>query len=108
MDKKADNLTFIKDDIIFRGNSRDYDIWAEAGNSGWSFAEVKQYFQKSAARTDLHGLGKVNDYVLDRQGISSQIHSPCLGDNVNSGLGLSYLPARLRVRPFRLKFFFAY
>jgi choline dehydrogenase-like flavoprotein len=58
-------LTFDKDDIICRGNSRDYDSWAEAGNPGWSFAEVKQYFQKSAARTDLHGLGKVKDYVLE-------------------------------------------
>ncbi|KAL7643300.1 UNVERIFIED_CONTAM: hypothetical protein RMT77_006592 [Armadillidium vulgare] len=30
-----------------RGNKRDYDQWASAGNYGWSFEEVLPYFKKS-------------------------------------------------------------
>ncbi|MBK8286721.1 MAG: choline dehydrogenase [Ahniella sp.] len=30
-----------------RGHRRDYDTWAQAGNTGWSFDEVLPYFRKS-------------------------------------------------------------
>ncbi|RXG51442.1 Glucose dehydrogenase [FAD, quinone], partial [Armadillidium vulgare] len=33
--------------VYVRGNKRDYDEWAEAGNYGWSFEEVLPYFKKS-------------------------------------------------------------
>jgi choline dehydrogenase-like flavoprotein len=33
--------------VYFRGHARDYDDWATAGNSGWSFAEVLPYFIRS-------------------------------------------------------------
>jgi len=33
--------------VYFRGHRRDYDDWAAAGNSGWSFAEVLPYFIRS-------------------------------------------------------------
>ncbi|XP_075155523.1 glucose dehydrogenase [FAD, quinone]-like [Haematobia irritans] len=29
-----------------RGNRRDYDNWAQLGNDGWSYNEVKRYFKK--------------------------------------------------------------
>jgi choline dehydrogenase len=33
--------------VYFRGNPRDYDAWAAAGASGWSYREVLPYFRKS-------------------------------------------------------------
>ena len=37
--------------IYIRGHRADYDRWADAGNTGWSFDEVLPYFKKSEART---------------------------------------------------------
>src|SRR5580692_4573928 len=33
--------------VYFRGNPRDYDAWAAAGATGWSYREVLPYFRKS-------------------------------------------------------------
>jgi len=33
--------------VYMRGSPHDYDDWAAAGNSGWSWDEVKPYFLKS-------------------------------------------------------------
>ena len=33
--------------VYFRGNPRDYDTWAAAGATGWSYGEVLPYFRKS-------------------------------------------------------------
>lgn len=33
--------------LYVRGNKKDYDNWAEMGNTGWSFEEVLPYFLKS-------------------------------------------------------------
>ncbi|KAG8300697.1 hypothetical protein J6590_070725 [Homalodisca vitripennis] len=30
-----------------RGNAKDYDAWAKAGNAGWSYEDVLPYFKKS-------------------------------------------------------------
>ena len=33
--------------VYMRGHPGDYDEWAEAGNEGWSWADVKPYFVKA-------------------------------------------------------------
>lgn len=39
--------TIINNNLYTRGNVRDFDRWAEAGNSGWSFNETLPYFLKN-------------------------------------------------------------
>ena len=50
--------------LYVRGNRRDYDGWAEMGNTGWSFNDVLPYFRKSEdnrsplmQRSKYHGVG---------------------------------------------------
>ncbi|XP_058831439.1 glucose dehydrogenase [FAD, quinone]-like [Topomyia yanbarensis] len=38
--------SIINNVIFTRGNKRDYDSWAQAGNSGWSWNEMLPYFLK--------------------------------------------------------------
>ncbi|CAH1131551.1 unnamed protein product [Ceutorhynchus assimilis] len=33
--------------LYTRGNRKDFDLWAEMGNDGWSYKEIFQYFVKS-------------------------------------------------------------
>ncbi len=41
--------------VYMRGDARDYDGWAEAGNTGWSYAEVLPYFLRSENNPRWHG-----------------------------------------------------
>lgn len=50
--------------MYIRGHPRDYDAWAEAGNTGWSYQDVLPYFIKSEDNlqvkemdTGFHGVG---------------------------------------------------
>ncbi|XP_041979499.1 glucose dehydrogenase [FAD, quinone]-like [Aricia agestis] len=41
-----------------RGNRVDYDLWAELGNTGWSFEEVLPFFKKSERNLNEEGLNR--------------------------------------------------
>lgn len=41
--------------VYFRGQPRDYDDWAAAGNPGWSWREVLPYFLRSENNADYPG-----------------------------------------------------
>lgn len=41
--------------VYFRGHAKDYDDWAAAGNTGWSFAEVLPYFLRSENNAEYPG-----------------------------------------------------
>ncbi|MEO1949329.1 GMC family oxidoreductase N-terminal domain-containing protein, partial [Thioclava sp.] len=47
--------------IYMRGQARDYDMWAQSGNPGWSWDDVLPLFKKQEdfyrGESDLHGAG---------------------------------------------------
>lgn len=59
--------------IYNRGNPRDFDGWAAAGNVGWSYNEVLPYFLKSE-RANLRG--KENTPFHNRNGLLSVEYPP--------------------------------
>ncbi len=46
--------------LYVRGQTQDYDRWAQLGNKGWAWDDVEPYFRKSADHAEpgaLHGVG---------------------------------------------------
>jgi choline dehydrogenase len=47
--------------VYVRGQPRDYDVWRQLGNAGWSWDDVLHYFKKSEdyvhGADELHGVG---------------------------------------------------
>ena len=41
--------------LYVRGHPKDYNNWSQQGNSGWSFEEVKKYFEKAEQNVDGEG-----------------------------------------------------
>ncbi len=59
--------------VYCRGVPADFDAWAEMGNEGWGWDEVKPYFEKSERRVDAlgreHGAG-----ALDVKDVTPFLH----------------------------------
>ena len=58
--------------LYVRGQARDYDVWRQLGNVGWSFADVLPYFKKAEGQergeSELHGSSgplSVTDVLVD-------------------------------------------
>lgn len=72
--------------IYVRGQHQDYDDWAQAGNRGWSWADVLPYFRKSEHREtgedDYHG-GEGPLWVSD-----STVRHPISEDFIQAGMAL--------------------
>jgi choline dehydrogenase len=62
--------------VYMRGQSRDFDKWAEAGNPGWSWKDVLPYFLKHEdfvhGADELHGAG--GEWRIEEQ----RLHWPIL------------------------------
>ena len=57
--------------VYIRGHARDYDLWAQRGLTGWSYADVLPYFMRAESNTrganEFHGVdGPLN--VTDENG----------------------------------------
>jgi choline dehydrogenase len=61
--------------IYMRGQARDYDLWRQMGNPGWSWEEVLPYFKRSEDHVDgaseFHGAG--GEWRVERQRVSWEI-----------------------------------
>ncbi|XP_046386925.1 glucose dehydrogenase [FAD, quinone]-like isoform X2 [Ischnura elegans] len=77
--------------VYTRGNAKDYDAWAEAGNQGWSYQDVLPYFRK-AEDMQVPGLG--NSPYHGRGGPVTvshpRYHTPLAAAFVASGIEKGY------------------
>jgi choline dehydrogenase len=83
--------------VYIRGHAADYDQWAQAGNSGWSYAEVLPYFKRAESfegegDDDYHGYdgplsvkksNRTDDILLDRFVQAGQQAGFALTDDFN-------------------------
>lgn len=73
--------------IYTRGNRRDYDGWAALGNDGWSFEDVRPYFQKFENNTTPEAdLGVGGPVTISYPNFRSQTGTTFLNGLVEMGL----------------------
>ncbi|WP_421702304.1 GMC family oxidoreductase [Aliiroseovarius sp.] len=96
--------------LYLRGQARDYDMWRQAGNTGWGWDDVLPYFLKSEdhfdGQTPMHGEGgewKVNKQrlsweLLDRFADACEAAGIPRTDDFNTGTneGVSYFQVNQR------------
>ncbi|XP_018310633.1 glucose dehydrogenase [FAD, quinone] [Mycetomoellerius zeteki] len=77
--------------LYLRGNKRDYDIWEQQGNPGWSSHDILHYFKKSEdnknpylIRTPYHAEG---GYLTVQE---APWHTPLAGAFVQAGQEMGY------------------
>ncbi|XP_066991767.2 glucose dehydrogenase [FAD, quinone] [Anabrus simplex] len=77
--------------VYMRGNPRDYDLWAEAGNEGWSYLDVLPYFKKSEDNLQVDELGHDFHGVGGPLTVSRFPHQPDLVEGIlQAGEELGY------------------
>ena len=61
--------------IYMRGQSKDYDLWRQLGNTGWGWDDVLPYFKKTednhVGKDDFHGTG--GEWSVDKQRLSWKV-----------------------------------
>ena len=114
------NATF-----ALRGHPADYDSWASAGNSGWSFADVSPYFCKLETDADFgsaewhgssgplpirrYGDGELTDVALAGLKTLEDCGFPRIADaNEPGAVGLACLPVNTTRRGERISTALAY
>ncbi|XP_071867879.1 glucose dehydrogenase [FAD, quinone]-like isoform X1 [Bombus fervidus] len=77
--------------LYVRGNKKDYDMWEQLGNTGWSYDDVLQYFKKSEdnqnplhAETPYHSSG---GYLSVEE---TPWHTPLVTAWLEAGLEMGY------------------
>ena len=63
--------------VYVRGNRRDYDNWAAAGNSGWSYAELLPYFKRMESWQNGGNDYRGGEGPLNVSDVSNQLHPLC-------------------------------
>ncbi len=63
--------------VYVRGNPRDFDQWSEAGNPGWSYADVLPYFKKMETWQNGADRYRGGDGPLKVSEVSNHLHSLC-------------------------------
>ncbi|MFT5174116.1 MAG: choline dehydrogenase [Gammaproteobacteria bacterium] len=75
--------------VYVRGQAMDYDVWAQLGNRGWSYADVLPYFRKSE-----HREGDAEPKFRGRDGLLNvadvRITDPLLDSTVLAAESLGY------------------
>lgn len=82
--------TFIFNGMVYiRGQSQDYDGWAQLGNRGWSFAEVLPYFKKAeqheSGASELHGAD--GPLIVSRAVSSNPLFKAFIDAGIEAGFG---------------------
>ena len=96
--------------IYMRGQSKDYDLWRQLGNTGWGWDDVLPYFKKTednhTGKNDFHGSG--GEWRVDKQRLSWKVLDdfedaavqagiPKLADfNNGNNFGVSYFKVNQR------------
>lgn len=78
--------------LYLRGNKKDYDLWEELGNKGWSYKDVLYYFKKSEdnqnpylAETPYHSTG---GYLTVAE---APFHTPLVSSFIEGGREMGYM-----------------
>lgn len=77
--------------MYIRGHARDYDAWAQAGNTGWSYKDVLPYFIKSENNLQMSEMDRGFHGVGGLLSVGQFPHRPALAEALlQAGQELGY------------------